>query len=286
MRNNANIYPATIYSTGNSQILPGSEYFNGEAITETTPDTIVMDTKEIAPGVLDGTYNIGFFYDSNSATDNGTPLFRFELYEDGVLLDEDTSDHVYGTVFQFDLNYLEHIHKYGLYVNFRLDVNKTHQLIVKTSDDLQHDAILDYVIFEKVAGNSVVNGNPIAPRMAKRNITTSGYHYLGGPDNLEDFGTQLVFEQIMGAVGGGISAGSEYELGWTYNTPFKTIIGAYPNIIDANNQLICNWSDWWPNYSQVQIKIKNISSSTWSKAISDTSAWNYLNMRILVAGYI
>lgn len=285
LRNSANIFPAAKFASDNVSIVTGG-YFNGQAVRAFGPNSSMMDTREIPAGVLGGTYTIGFFYDSTTATENGTPLMRFELYENDVLMAEDTSAYVYGTVYQNDLNYLENIHNYGLFTNYNLDPNKSHRLVVKTSPLLSGDAILDYVIFEKVASNNIINGNPIAPRMGKRNMDSSSLNYFGGADNLEDYGTQLVMEQITGTMASTFAAGASGEYGWTYNTPFKTVIGAYPNIIDANNQLICNWSDWWPVYDQVQIKIKNISSSTWSKAVTDQTAWNYHNMRILVVGYI
>ncbi|MFZ3131198.1 MAG: hypothetical protein WA125_08895, partial [Desulfosporosinus sp.] len=231
-------------------------------------------------------YSLGFFYDSTTATLNGTRLMRFELYEDGELMPEDTSAYVYGTVYQNDLNYLENIHTYGLFTNYTLNSHKTYQLIIKTAPELVDDVILDYVIFEKVAFNAVVNGNPIAPRMGMREIDTEGKNYIGGPENLEEYGTRLQIEQITGSLNETITPGTSIERGWTYNTPFKTVIGAYPNIIDGNNQLNVHWSDWWPVYDQVQIKIKNISSSNWTKTVTDESLWNWHNMRILVVGYI
>lgn len=285
LQNNANIFDAVFHGTNNASVITGPQYMNGHALQSSTPDVPIFDTKTIPAGVFSGTYSIGFFYDSNSATENGTQLLRYQIFEDDELMSEDQSTYLYGTVYQFDLNYLEHIHKYGLYANFKLDADKNHRLVIKTSPELEHDAILDYVIFEKVAGNSIVNGNPIAPRMGKRDISASGYNYLGGPDNLEDYGTQLVYEQITGTLTGNLSAGVTTEHGWTYNTPFKTVIGAYPQVIDANAQLLINWSGV-NIYDQVLVKIKNISSSTWSKAVTDTSRWDYFNMRIFVVGYI
>lgn len=285
LRNNANIYPASTFAAENTQIITG-DYMAGQAVMSVDPDTPLMDTKEIPAGALGGTYTIGFFYDSTTAATSGTPLMRFELYEDGVLMEEDTSEYVYGTVYQYDLNFLEDIHKYGMHANFTLDANKSHRLIVKTSPELGYDVILDYVIFEKVASNNIVNGNPIAARMGKRNMVPNNLNFFCGADNLEEYGTQFVIEQITGTIGPSMGAGTNYQLGWTYNTPFKTVIGAYPNIIDSNHQLDYFWSDWWPQYSQVQIKIKNTSGSTWTKAVSDETAWNYHNMRILVVGYI
>lgn len=278
LKNNANIFDAVMHGTNNASVITGSQYLNNHALQSSTPGVKIFETNIIPARAFGGTYSIGFFYDSPTATVQGTPLLRFELYEDGNLIPEDTTTILYGTQYQYDLNYVENVHSYGLFQNFALDANKTHQLIVNTSPELDDTVILDYIIFEKVSNNTVVDGKPIIPRIGLRDA--------GDTRDISSYGTQLVMEQITGAISGSISPGNYYNYGYTYNTPFKTVIGVYPTIIDGNGQLLTNWSDWMPQYSQVKIYIKNVSGSNWSKAVSDTNAWNYFNVRILVLGYI
>jgi hypothetical protein len=278
LKNGPNIMGAAEYNVG-GELISGAEYHKGQAVKAVEPNTIIFDSKELRPGLFGGGYSIGFFYDSTSATVQGTPLMRIELYEDGELMPEDTIVFSTGTVYEYDLNFVNYSHVYGVFINKTLDPNKTHQLIIKTSPDLVDDVILDYVIFEKMPSTAVMNGMLFAQECGMRNGGIIG--------DLSKLGTQLVIEEIYGTIGTtSIPAGSATEGAWTYRTPFKFIIGAHPQIIDSNHQLDCYWSDWTPALSQISLKTKNISGSTWTKGTSDTSAWNYNNVRILVVGFI
>ena len=277
LRNSANIFPAAKFPGQSVSTITGA-YFNGQAVMAFDPDTIIMDTREIPAGVLGGTYNIGFFYDSTTSTIQGTPLMRIEIYEDDILMEEDTTIYSNGILYQYDLNFIEHIHDYGLFINKSLDANKSHRLVVKTSPQLSNDAILDYVMFEKVGNNEVMNGDPYTAHIGMRNLART--------QDISTYGTQLITEQVRGQFKGNLLAGAGGSYGWSYNSKFKTVIGAYPTIIDGNGQLTLNWADWNPSTSQVEIDIRNNSSSTWNSASVSTSAWNYDNVRILVVGYI
>lgn len=278
LKNGPNIFDAHPHSGVGTLLVTGDQYNNGTAVKAFDPGIVMMDTGIIPAGTFGGTYSIGFYYDSTTATVQGTPLMRFEMYEDGVLMPEDTSEYVNGTLYSYDLNYVEHVHTYGLFQNFTLDASKTHQLIIKTASGLVDDAILDYIIFEKVASNDIVNGIPVVISIGCRNG--------GDTRDISTHGTQLVYEWIHGCLAGTLTPGGHVNYGYRYNTPFKTVIGVAPTIIDSYGQLISDWSDWTPETSQVKIYIKNISSSNWNKAVNDESAWNYTNVRILISGYI
>lgn len=278
LKNTPNILDAGEYCIGGT-LIAGNEYNQGHAIKAFDPNMILMDTKEIKAGTFGGSYSIGFYYDSGSATVQGTPLMRIEIYEDGVLMEEDTTWYDVGLYqYEYDLNYVEHVHQYGLFINKTLDPNKSHRLIIKTSPELSHDVILDYVIFEKIPSTGTIDGKPVAAWTGGRNI--------GRSRDISTYGTQFTEEVIVAELKGSFSVGAGASYGWSYNAPFKTISGVYVTLLDGNGQLTCNWADWRPEDGQVDIYIRNNSSFTWTSASVATSAWNYSNVRILVKGYV
>lgn len=279
LTNTPNIYDATSRRIPeNTELIFDDKYQGGEAISSTKPGVTIFDTGVIKAGTFAGTYSIGFYYDSSTATVQGTPLMRFEVYEDGVLMPEDTSVYANGTIYEYDLNFFNYSYLYGLHDNKVLKANSTYRVVVKTSDSLTNDVILDYVTFSRHGDNGIINTNPEQQKASLRNG--------GRTTDISTNGTQMVFEEIKGTLSGSFSAGETANYGYTYNTKFKTILGAHPTILDGNGQMLLNWSD--VNYinNQVLIYIKNISSSTWTKAVSDANAWNYGNLRVMVVGYI
>lgn len=278
LKNGPNILDAIEYKVGGLMIT-GNQYNNGNAIQAFDPDITLMDTGELKAGVFGGSYSIGFYYDSTTTTTQGTPLMRFEMYEDGVLMEEDTTWYDVGLYqYEYDLNYVEHIHEYGLFINKTLDPNKSHRLIVKTSPDLADDVILDYIIFEKIPSTGTIDGKPVAAWTGGRNI--------GRDRDISTYGTQFTEEVIVAEFKGSLLSGAGGSWGWSYNAPFKTISGVYVTLIDGNGQLTCNWAGWRPEDGQVDIYIRNNSSFTWNSATVASSAWNYSNIRILVKGYV
>lgn len=272
LMNMSNIVTASEIRSDVGTIIYHESYNEGEAVTCSTPGVEICRTPVYPKGTFSGTYSIGFFYDSSTATVQGTELMRFEIYEDGILLPEDTSVYAEGTVYQFDLNYVTNVIEHGLYQNFTLKANSTYQIIIKTSPNLTHDAILDYIIFEKVASNTMLWGTPKAQILGERNAGISG--------NLDINGVQVVSEMINGIVNNSLSSGVMVTLPYTFNTKFKSIIIALPTMYgDGDGKLTVDWDSTDYNNSQVLINIRNNSSSTWTASVSP-------NLRILILGYI
>jgi hypothetical protein len=273
LKNTANIFDAEDYKKGSSTVIYDSKYHNGCAVTCDVPNEVIFDTGDLVAGEsFAGTYNVKFFYDSSTATTQGTPLFRFSVLEDGVELEEDTSLYLGGYVlYQYDLNYVEHVLEKGLSQPFEIKANKTYQIIVKTSEYLVDDAILDYIVLEKIPANTMLDGRNVVARAGMRNV--------GNTTDISTYGTQPVVEVLIGNFTGTFSAGGDISLGYTYNTKFKTILVGIPNLTNSNGQIKCEYTGYNSTTSQVNIYFKNIGGVDWTGATSST-------LTIIVIGYI
>lgn len=273
LNNTPNIYDAVNLKTDNALTIDSEEYQNGQAITCSMPGVTIFDTGLIPEGTFSGTYSIGFFYDSSSATVQGTELMRFEIYEDGELLEEDTTYYASDdlTLYQFDLNYIEDVITYGLFQNFTLKANSTYQIVIKTSHNLEDDAILDYVIFEKVPNNIAIDTKPF--------VATVGIRNSGDNRNIGAHGVQLGKEIVIGEITGTWASMENYVMGFTYNENFKTIAMVIPTLMDGDGRMHLDlYSIDYAN-SQVRINIRNISDASWT-------ATQPTNVRISIEGYI
>lgn len=271
LTNLANIYDATGFRTPEAQLVYDDKYRGGSAITCSKPDTIIFDTEEIRAGQLSGTYSIGFYYDSSTATVQGTPLMRFEIYEDGVLMPEDTSVYSDGTVYEYDLNFVNYGYLYGLHDTKVFKATSSYQIIVKTSESLTNDAILDYVTLARHGENGVINGRPITQSISMRNV--------GKTENISNYGTQLTIETVRGGFTGTMNSQERYSATYPYSTPFKTIRGAWVNVKDPTGKIFANCSNKNYTNNTVTLTFANVSSSSWSSSDTD-------NIQIIIVGYI
>ena len=211
----------------------------------------MFDTGVIPAGTLSGDYDLGIYYDCPSWTNQGEQLMRYEIYEDGVLIPEDTTKYSTGVVYQYDLNTLTGSLELGYHRFITLKASCTYQIKIKTSTSIGSKiAILDYIYFARNGENSTNYGKPASMLNSQRNY--------GSGSTLTDDGAKLVFEVINGGLGSGSwSAGEEYNWGYTFNAPFKSIVGAFP--IGGQNTLARMTFGWAgtdiPN-SQVDIYVR------------------------------
>jgi len=270
LTNFANIYDATGYRTPDAQLIYDDKYRGGEAITCSKPDTIIFDTGEIQAGQLAGTYSVGFYYDSSTATVQGTPLMRFEVYEDGILMPEDTSVFSDGTLYEYDLNFVNYAYIYGLHDTKVFKASSTYQIVVKTSDSLTNDAVLDYVTLARHGENGLIDGRPRVQHIGIRNG--------GSTINISSYGTQRTMEVVIGTYDASIAANTKMDsIGWTYSTPFKTINFASASL-RYDTPLTFKWVSTSFSTSTVYFTVYNNSNS-------DATVTGG-QMRILLVGYI
>lgn len=277
LKNSSNIFDATQYKTSSATVIYDDKYQDGNAITCSDPSTIIFDTGILPAGTFVGTYAIGFFYDSTTATAQGTPLMRFELYENGILMSETVTNYWNGssieTIYEYDLNYVEYINLYGLFDTKILKASSTYQLLVKTADTLNNNAILDYITFSRIGENTIADGFPIIPRVGCRNNNDTR--------DISAQGTQLTIEIVHGIIWGTWNANDNYAIGFTYNTPFKNIdIVLGTMYSEGNGQLNVDMESIDYANSQVIMNIRNNSSTS----CSPTGA--AINIKMMVMGYI
>lgn len=280
LTNTPNIYDATSRRIPeNTELVFDDKYQGGGAISSTKPGVTIFDTGVIKAGTFAGTYSIGFYYDSSTATVQGTPLMRVEIYEDGVLMPEDTS--VYQdtngediTLYEYDLNFFNYSYLYGVHITKVFKANATHQIIVKTAETLEDHAVLDYVTLSRHGQDGIING--ISP------MQTISIRNGGSTRDISTYGTQMVMAVISGKETGlTLASGAMVTHGFTYNTPFKSIVYANPTIYyEGNGQLTTDWKSTDLTNSQILINIRNNSSS------SITLTGSTYNIQILVVGYI
>ena len=271
INNPSNIYDATLYKKGSAELIYGDTYQKGSAIQSRKAGEIIFDSGIIPAGTFEGTYNIHFYYSSSSATVQGTPLMRFEIYENGVLMPEDTTVYGANTIYEYDLNYINGGLIYGIFDAKVLKANCNYQLIIKTSDQLAVDAILDYVSFSRVTDGAIINAIPFNKIVGTRNA--------GATNTLDELGTQQEIEIAAGTLTGTIAAGDTTTVTLTYITPFKRINIAIPSISNGNGQILCNYGSRDATASTITLKIRNVSTSSWTG--SNTS-----NLAIVIIGYI
>lgn len=272
-KNDSNIYDAEVYKTENMQMVYDEDYYNGNAIKTTIPNIPIFDTGELPIGNYTGQYSISFFYTSNTATTQGAPLLRIEMYEDGVLMSEDTSIYDNGTIYEYDLNFFEHSLDYGLHIQKTLKPKSTYQIIVRTSESLSNDVIFDHITFTKIPENVGADGFPIQQSISRRNS--------GSTTDISASGTKLTFEIVFGVIYGTWAANDNNTMGFTYNSKFKKVLGAFGTMYsEADGKLTVDWDSVNYTSSQVIMNIKNNSSS------SCTLAGDVANLRIFVVGYI
>lgn len=271
--NTANIYDATLYKSEDTELIYDDKYQDGVAIKCNRPEVPIFDTGILPAGTFDGAYNIGFYYDSNTTTTQGTPLMRFEVYENGVLMPEDTSIYADGIIYENDLNYFKGAYNYGLHDTKVLKANCTYQVIVKTSTSLSNTAILDYITFSRIPPSGSINGFAAAQ--------TAGMRNAGSSLDITTSGNQLTFEVIFGVISGTWVVDDSATMGFTYNTKFKNVLIALPVMYkEGDGKLTLDWESVNYTNSQVLINIRNNST------VSVDILGNVNNVRILVMGYI
>lgn len=226
--NNANVYNAVDYRDyANTEFVFGDQYMSGVGISCIGGGLTMFDTGVIPAGTLSGDYDLGIYYDCPSFTNQGEQLMRFEIYEDGVLLPENVTVYSGGNLYGYDLNTVTDSLTYGLHYFVTLKAACTYQIKVKTSTSIGSKiAILDYIYFARNGENSTNWGNPVAATIGRRNVSST--------DTIGDTGTKLVFEVVDGKItassGSTITwyAGNTVSQGFTWNQPFKKIVGAFP----------------------------------------------------------
>lgn len=271
--NNANVYNAVDYRDyANTEFVFDDNYMSGVAISCVGGGLTMFDTGVIPAGTLSGDYDLGIYYDCPSFTNQGERLMRYEIYEDGVLLPEDTTVYSDGVVYSYDLNTVTDSLVYGYHKFITLKSACTYQIKIKTSTSISTKvAILDYIYFARNGENATNYGKAQAQIIGARDQSNT--------ETLSDDGTKLVFEVINGGLGSGSWAvDEEYLWGYTFNTPFKSIVGAFP-VGQANTmgRMTFSWANIDLPNSQVDIWIRCY------KAISNTSE-KYV--KILVLGFV
>ena len=228
LTNSANVYNAVDYRDyANTEFVFGDQYMSGVGISCVGGGLTMFDTGVIPAGTLSGDYDLGIYYDCPSFTNQGEQLMRFEIYEDGVLLPENVTVYSSGNLYGYDLNTLTDSLTFGLHYFVTLKASCTYQIKVKTSTSIgSRIAILDYIYFARNGENSTNYGKPQASLISKRSASST--------DTLSDNGTKLVFEVVDGIItaasGSTISWSAGYHImnGFTWNTQFKSVIGAFP----------------------------------------------------------
>lgn len=277
LTNTPNIIDAVSYKADGAEIIYNEKYINGRAVTSSKPSLKLFDTGVIAEGVFAGNYAIGFYFDSTSTTTQGQQIMRVEIYEDGVLMDESIKYYAGRVIYEYDLNWATDVHTHGLFIHKQLKANKTYQIIVKTAGNLTSDAIIDYITFDRIASISPFDGLTMAAKASQRNLSSTL--------SLDENGSELVHEVMMGTLLGDIDPGDTYSALYTPFTTFKTVVAAYADVVDGYGNLNCNFAGT-TDLGSIRIYIKNVGGSTWSKEITDTANKWYKNMRILIIGYI
>jgi hypothetical protein len=275
IKNPSNVYDATIYKTGDATLISDAKYQNGNAISCSIPEVTIFDTGIIPAGTFAGTYSIGFFYDSSTATVQGTPLMRFEIYEDGVLMPEDTTTFYEGTVYEHDLNYVEDANIYGVHSTKTFIASSTYQIIIKTDSSLTNDAILDYITFVRLNNNTQINGRPPGQMHGLRNG--------GSTSTFAEEGNIYCSEIVIGYIGGTISAGATTTWDYSYYTPFKSIKAVFTELrADCDGAVNPMWNGSNLTDKTINILFRNNSSSS----ATFTGSTSYNNVRALIVGYI
>jgi hypothetical protein len=283
LTNTSNIYDAVDNrNAATTEIIHDSKYNNGTAIKAVGTNQLMFDTGVIPAGTFSGTYDIGIFYDDIGRTAQGQQLMRWAIYEDGVLMPEDTGTFSGGSIYMYDMNTVEESWKYGLHTTLKLNAASTYQIKITTSGSIgSRTAILDYVSLARAAENAMIWGRP--------NGLTFGARNQSETDTWADNGSQLTIDVIHGTMNGPWAVDTMYSgapWGFTYSAPFKSIIGAWPTMYCENNgtgaahgQLLATVDSIDIPNNQVDCTIRNVSNT----AISSTAVFQ---IKILVVGFI
>ena len=270
LTNLANIYDATGFRTPEAGLVYDDKYRGGEAITCSKPDTIIFDTEEIRAGQLTGTYSIGFYYDSSTATVQGTPLMRFEIYEDGELMEENIVDYGSWTIYENDLNFMNYSYILGLHDTEVFKASSSYRIIVKTADTLTNDAILDYVTLARHGETGIVNTRPRMIQYSGRNA--------GNPINLLTQGAQLGVEVDGGTISGTLSADGTFSATFQYYRDFKSLAGTWVTVYDPAGKVMGSVTSMDTTNKTINVIFRNVSTSSWTGTD--------IKVQFLVIGYI
>lgn len=287
LTNTSNIYDAVDNrNAATTEIIYDSKYFGGTAIKAVGTNQLMFDTGTIPAGTFSGAYNISIYYDCPSYTAQGQQLMRWAIYEDGVLMPEDTSVIQSGGTnyvnYEYDMNTVDDIWRYGMHTTLILKASSTYRITVTTSGSIStRTAILDYVALARQPENSPSWGRPQAQRAGLRN--------LGDTRSLADDGSQVVIDVIQGNTGvTSLAAGANITTGgYTYTAPFKSISGVWVTAVaddgtgGGHGRLLCTVDGYDIPNNQVDVTIRNVSDAT-----ATTTSSKGFRIKVLVIGYI
>lgn len=251
---------------------PDKKYSN-RAIIGFNPGAYIF---EYTVNEMDGPHLLSFYYGSeNPDIPQGSPLGRFQILEDGDLLEEEITEFITGTVYGWDLNSFDESFKYGLHHPIVLDPSKEYTIKILVSNDIgDNKLILDYICFTPIPQNSIVNTRSTQENASARNLNSSV--------TCSSNGTLTAEENLHGYLTYTIPAGGYWEAFTTYTTDFKSVTDVHLRATDVSGRGVFVIKSIDTTNKRINYRVWNLDSVSYGMSGSASSP----NITGTVKGYI